>query len=264
MKNSRTFLSMMLSFAAVLAMLATSGCSGSGSVSGTGSVGTSDTSLSDDDLLEMTIMNYEPFTDAVGITYGNVFDKYMTDRKVSHSGSDGDYVVVISGNIPTLETKIDVSYSVIDDTEDDTKCYINLLSLKTVNEELDHDAALAYLYTMFCAYKEGYDDLYKWSLADDDEIPEHDRLIVEEAGFEWVEPITIEKSSITGVIKNVSGEDKSATISFILYDENGYQIDTTSDYMTKISNGSSWKFEALIIDFDGEVKSYLLDSLHTY
>ena len=260
MKKTRTILSLLISFAAVLTMLTTSGCSGSGS----GSAGTSGAALSDDDLLEMTIMNYEPFTDSVGITYGNVFDKYMTDRKVSHTGSDGDYVVVISGNIPTLETTIDVSYSVIDDAEDDTKCYINLLSLKTGNEELDHDSALSYLYTMFCAYKEGYDDLYEWSCADDDEIPEYDRIIVEEACFEWVEPITIEKSCITGVIKNVSGEAKSATIKFILYDESGYQIDTTSDYMSSISDGSSWKFEALIIDFDGEVKSYLLDSLSTY
>lgn len=73
-------------------------------------------------------------------------------------------------------------------------------------------------------------------------------------GFEWVEGPSWDIDSngfevITGVIKNVSGETKSyVSISFNLYDYDGYQIDSASDGISNLGAGSSWRFEALVVD----------------
>ena len=93
------------------------------------------------------------------------------------------------------------------------------------------------------------------------DITEQDRKIIEDAGFEWVEPITVKNSSITGVIRNVSGNVLSGSIQFNLYDESGYQLGEAYDTIADIADGESWRFKAAIIDVDNEVRSYKLISL---
>ena len=87
------------------------------------------------------------------------------------------------------------------------------------------------MYQIFSAYQAGCDDLSQWqgsapesSTNNTNDITEQDRKIIEDAGFEWVEPITVKNSSITGVIRNVSGNVLSGSIQFNLYDESGYQL----------------------------------------
>lgn len=253
MKHARKLLSMLVALATIFALLGLSGCS-----------------TNTTDYYE-TVLNLKQFTDMPDIEYRQVLNKYMDDLHGTYSGSDGNYTVTVKGNITSLQQEVVLKFSVSDDTEDSTKCVINSVTATINDNELDQNSTLDYMYQLFSAYQAGCDDLSQWQGSEQDsstggdmDITEHERQIVEEAGFEWVEPITVEGKSITGVIKNVSGETKSANISFILYDESGYQIDTTLDSISNIKNGGSWKFEAVIFDLDNEVRSYELDYLHTY
>lgn len=253
MKHARKLLSMLVALATTFALLGLSGCS-----------------TNTTDYYE-TVLNFKQFTDMPDIEYRQVLNKYMDDLHGTYSGSDGNYTVTVKGNITSIQQEVVLKFSVSDDTEDSTKCVINSVTATINDNELDQNSTLDYMYQIFSAYQAGCDDLSQWqgsgqdsSTGGDLDITEHERQIVEEAGFEWVEPITVEGKSITGVIKNVSGETKSANISFILYDESGYQIDTTLDSISNIKNGGSWKFEAVIFDLDNEVRSYELDYLHTY
>lgn len=66
-------------------------------------------------------------------------------------------------------------------------------------------------------------------------------------GFEWVEgPLwDTDSGEIIGVIKNVSGKTKEyVSISFNLYDYNGYRIGSAGDFIFDLGDGYSWKFEA--------------------
>lgn len=66
-------------------------------------------------------------------------------------------------------------------------------------------------------------------------------------GFEWVEgPLwDTDSGEIIGVIKNVSGKTKEyVSISFNLYDYNGYRIGSAGDFIFDLRDGNSWKFEA--------------------
>ena len=124
------------------------------------------------------------------------------------------------------------------------------------------------MYQIFSAYQAGCDDLSQWqgsapesSTNNTNDITEQDRKIIEDAGFEWVEPITVKNSSITGVIRNVSGNVLSGSIQFNLYDESGYQLGEAYDTIADIAYGESWRFKAAIIDVDNEVRSYKLISL---
>lgn len=253
MKHARKLLSILVALATIFALLGLSGCS-----------------TNTTDYYE-TVLNLKQFTDMPDIEYRQVLNKYMDDLHGTYSGSDGNYTVTVKGNITSLQQEVVLKFSVSDDTEDSTKCVINSVTATINDNELDQNSTLDYMYQIFSAYQAGCDDLSQWQGSEQDsstggdmDITEHERQIVEEAGFEWVEPITVEGKSITGVIKNVSGETKSANISFILYDESGYQIDTTLDSISNIKNGGSWKFEAVIFDLDNEVRSYELDYLHTY
>lgn len=253
MKHARKLLSMLVALATIFALLGLSGCS-----------------TNTTDYYE-TVLNLKQFTDMPDIEYRQVLNKYMDDLHGTYSGSDGNYTVTVKDNITSLQQEVVLKFSVSDDTEDSTKCVINSVTATINDNELDQNSTLDYMYQIFSAYQAGCDDLSQWqcsgqdsSTGDDLDITEHERQIVEEAGFEWVEPITVEGKSITGVIKNVSGETKSANISFVLYDESGNQIDTTLDSISNIKNGGSWKFEAVIFDLDNEVRSYELDYLHTY
>ena len=139
----------------------------------------------------------------------------------------------------------------------------------TINDnELDQNSTLDYMYQIFSAYQAGCDDLSQWqgsapesSTNNTNDITEQDRKIIEDAGFEWVEPITVKNSSITGVIRNVSGNVLSGSIQFNLYDESGYQLGEAYDTIADIADGESWRFKAAIIDVDNEVRSYKLISL---
>lgn len=246
-------MSLLVALATIFALLGLSGCS-----------------TNTTDYYE-TVLNFRQFTDMPDIEYRQVLNKYMDGLHGTYSGSDGNYTVTVKGNITSLQQEVVLKFSVSDDTEDSTKCVINSVTATINDNELDQNSTLDYMYQIFSAYQAGCDDLSQWqgsgqdsSTGGDLDITEHERQIVEEAGFEWVEPITVEGKSITGVIKNVSGETKSANISFILYDESGYQIDTTLDSISNIKNGGSWKFEAVIFDLDNEVRSYELEYLHTY
>jgi hypothetical protein len=124
------------------------------------------------------------------------------------------------------------------------------------------------MYQIFSAYQAGCDDLSQWqdsapesSTNNTNDITEQDRKIIEDAGFEWVEPITVKNSSITGVIRNVSGNVLSGSIQFNLYDESGYQLGEAYDTINDLADGESWRFRADIIDVDNEVRSYKLISL---
>lgn len=260
MKKACRILSLLVVLAAVLAMLAMSGCN---------------SSIGDPPITTInyykTVMNYSPFTDMPDITVEQVLNKYMDEPGGTYGGTNGKYTVDTGGTITSLNQEVRLKFTVTDDPEDKTTCYITLDKITLDDKELDSDASIDYMYELFSAYQAGCDDLSQWqgsgqdsSTGGDLDITEHERQIVEEAGFEWVEPITVEGKSITGVIKNVSGETKSANISFILYDESGYQIDTTLDSISNIKNGGSWKFEAVIFDLDNEVSSYELEYLHTY
>ena len=124
------------------------------------------------------------------------------------------------------------------------------------------------MYQIFSAYQAGCDDLSQWqgsapesSTNNTNDITEQDRKIIEDAGFEWVEPIPVKNSSITGVIRNVSGNVLSGSIQFNLYDESGYQLGEAYDTINDLADGESWRFRADIIDVDNEVRSYKLISL---
>ena len=124
------------------------------------------------------------------------------------------------------------------------------------------------MYQIFSAYQAGCDALSQWqgsapesSTNNTNDITEQDRKIIEDAGFEWVEPITVKNSSITGVIRNVSGNVLSGSIQFNLYDESGYQLGEAYDTINDLADGESWRFKAAIIDVDNEVRSYKLISL---
>lgn len=260
MKKARTLFSLLVILATVLTLLTMSGCNSSA-----GDPPKTTTNY------YKTVMNYSPLTNMPDITVEQVLEKYMDEPGGTYSGTKGEYSVVVSGTITSLEQKVTFYFTVTDDPDDKTKCFIDIDSAKINDTELDSDSAADYLYELFCAYNAGCDDLSQWqgseqnsSAGNDVSIPDNDRKIVEEAGFEWVEPITVENGDITGVIKNVSGETKSATIEFVLYDESGYQVSTAVDMMNSIGNGSSWKFEAAIMDFDNKVRTYELVALHTF
>ncbi|MDY4587579.1 MAG: FxLYD domain-containing protein [Oscillospiraceae bacterium] len=260
MKKARTLFSLLVVLATVFALLTVGGCSSSAG----------DPPKTTTDYYK-TVMNYSPFSTMPDITYEMVLNKYMEKPGGSYSGNSGKYSVYINGTVTSLQQKVNIKFTVTDDPDDQTKCFIHLDYVKINDEELDPDTSLNYLYELCCAYNAGCDDLSQWegseqnsSTGNDVSIPDNDRKIVEEAGFEWVEPITVENGDITGVIKNVSGETKSATIEFVLYDESGYQVSTAVDMMNSIGNGSSWKFEAAIMDFDNKVRSYELVALHTF
>lgn len=256
MKKARTLFSLLVVLATVLTLLTMSGCNSS---AGDPPKGTN---------YYQTVMIYKPFTNMPDITVEQVLEKYMDEPGGTYSGTKGKYSVVVNGTIPSLEQKVTFNFTVTDDPDDKTKCFIDIDSAKINDNELDSDTAVDYLYELFSAYNAGCEDLSQWQGSEqgdytdnDVSIPDNDRKIVEEAGFEWVEPITVENGDITGVIKNVSGETKSAGIHFNLYDESGYRVGSAFDVMSDIGNGSSWKFKASILDLNNEVRSYELTSL---
>ena len=223
-------MSLLVALATVLALLGLSGCS-----------------TNTTDYYE-TVLNFKQFTDMPDIEYRQVLNKYMDDLHGTYSGSDGNYTVTVKGNITSLQQEVVLKFSVSDDTEDSTK----------------------YMYQIFSAYQAGCDDLSQWQGSEQDsstggdmDIPEHDRQIVEEAGFEWVEPITVENGYITGVVRNVSGETKVGNIKFLLYDSTGCQISSAFDMLSDIADGNSWRFKAAIIDVDNSVSTYELISFTT-
>ena len=260
MKKARTLFSLLVVLATVFALLTVSGCNSS--------VGDPPKTATN---YYKTVMNYSPFTNMPDITYEMVFNKYMDKPGGSYGGNSGKYSVYISGTVTSLQQKVEIKFTVTDDPDDKTKCFIDLDYVKINDNELDPDSSLNYLYELCCAYNAGCEDLSQWqgseqnsSAGNDSGISDVIRQMIEKEGFEWVEPLNVENGCITGVVRNVSGATKSASISFILYDKSGYQIDTTSDYMSNIKNGGSWKFEAIIYDLDNKVKTYELDDFKTY
>lgn len=261
MKKARTLFSLLVVLATVLTLLTMSGCNSS---AGDPPKGTN---------YYQTVMIYKPFTNMPDITVEQVLEKYMDEPGGTYSGTKGKYSVVVNGTVPSLEQKVTFNFTVTDDPDDKTKCFIDIDSAKINDNELDSDTAVDYLYELFSAYNAGCEDLSQWqgseqeqSSSTNNEPGISDVIIqmIEKEGFEWVEPLTVENGCITGVVRNVSGATKDASISFILYDKSGYQIDTTSDYMSNIKNGGSWKFEAMIYDLDNEVKTYELEYFKTY
>lgn len=250
MKHARKLLSMLVALATIFALLGLSGCS-----------------TNTTDYYE-TVLNLKQFTDMPDIEYRQVLNKYMDDLHGTYSGSDGNYTVTVKGNITSLQQEVVLKFSVSDDTEDSTKCVINSVTATINDNELDQNSTLNYMYQIFSAYQAGCDDLSQWqgsapesSTNNTNDITEQDRKIIEDAGFEWVEPITVKNSSITGVIRNVSGNVLSGSIQFNLYDESGYQLGEAYDTIADIADGESWRFKAAIIDVDNEVRSYKLISL---
>lgn len=250
MKHARKLLSMLVALATIFALLGLSGCS-----------------TNTTDYYE-TVLNLKQFTDMPDIEYRQMLNKYMDDLHGTYSGSDGNYTVTVKGNITSLQQEVVLKFSVSDDTEDSTKCVINSVTATINDNELDQNSTLDYMYQIFSAYQAGCDDLSQWqgsapesSTNNTNDITEQDRKIIEDAGFEWVEPITVKNSSITGVIRNVSGNVLSGSIQFNLYDESGYQLGEAYDTIADIADGESWRFKAAIIDVDNEVRSYKLISL---
>lgn len=250
MKHARKLLSMLVALATIFALLGLSGCS-----------------TNTTDYYE-TVLNLKQFTDMPDIEYRQVLNKYMDDLHGTYSGSDGNYTVTVKGNITSLQQEVVLKFSVSDDTEDSTKCVINSVTATINDNELDQNSTLDYMYQIFSAYQAGCDDLSQWqgsapesSTNNTNDITEQDRKIIEDAGFEWVEPITVKDSSITGVIRNVSGNVLSGSIQFNLYDESGYQIGEAYDTIDDLADGESWRFKATIMDIDNEVRSYKLISL---
>lgn len=260
MKKTRTIFSLLVVFATILALLTMSGCNSS--------VGDPPKTTTN---YYKTVMNYSPFTNMPDITLEQVLNKYMDEPGGSYGGNSGKYSVYINGTVTSLEQKVTFNFTVTDDPDDKTQCFIDLDSAKINDNELDSGSAADYLYELFSAYNAGCEDLSQWQGSEQSSSTDNDsgisdviRQIVEKEGFEWVEPLKVENSCITGVIRNVSGSTKSATIEFVLYDESGYQITTAVDMMNNIGNGNSWKFEAAIIDFDNKVRTYELVALHTF
>ncbi|MGN0684399.1 MAG: FxLYD domain-containing protein [Oscillospiraceae bacterium] len=260
MKKARTLFLLLVVLTTTLALLTASGCS---------------SSIDDPPKTAVnyytTVMNYKPFTNMPDITVEQVLKRYMDEPNGGYSGSNGEYSVVVGGTIPSLQQKVTFHFTVTNDPDDTTQCFIDIDSAKINDNELDFDSTVDYLYELFSAYNAGCEDLSQWQGSDqsaspriDTQISAHDRQIVEGEGFEWVEPISVVGGKITGVIKNVSGSSKGATIEFVLYDESGYQISTAIDMTSSIGNGKSWKFEAAMMDFDNKVRTYELVALHTF
>lgn len=224
MKHARKLLSMLVALATIFALLGLSGCS-----------------TNTTDYYE-TVLNLKQFTDMPDIEYRQVLYKYMDDLHGTYSGSDGNYTVTVKGNITSLHQEVVLKFSVSDDTKDSTKCVIISVTATINDNELDQNSTLDYMYQIFSAYQAGCDDLSQWqgsapesSTNNTNDITEQDRKIIEDAGFEWVEPITVKNSSITGVIRNVSGNVLSGSIQFNLYDESGYQLGEAYDTIADLS-----------------------------
>ncbi len=257
MKKACRILSLLAVLAAVLSMLTMSGCN---------------SSIGDPPITTInyykTVMNYSPFKDMPDITVEQVLTKYMDEPGGTYGGTNGKYTVDTGGTITSLNQEVRLKFTVTDDPEDKTICYITLDKITLDDEELDSEASIDYMYELFSAYQAGCDDLSQWqgsapesSSNNTNEITEQDRKIIEDAGFEWVEPITVKDSNITGVIRNVSGNVLSGSIQFNLYDESGYQLGEAYDTIADIADGESWRFKATIMDIDNEVRSYKLISL---
>ena len=78
-------------------------------------------------------------------------------------------------------------------------------------------------------------------------------------GFEWVEAVSCSNNCITGVIRNVSGYSASiCSITFNIYDENGYLLTNASDTITNLEDGKEWRFQAYF--FDSKATTYEFSS----
>lgn len=79
-----------------------------------------------------------------------------------------------------------------------------------------------------------------------------------ESSFAWVEEAHMVTEGdffktryIVGAIENVSDITfVSASVKFILYDSDGNQIDTTSDYISNFKAGNTWRFKAIVLSDD--------------
>lgn len=79
-----------------------------------------------------------------------------------------------------------------------------------------------------------------------------------ESSFAWVEEAHmvieddfIKTRYIVGAIENISDITfVSASVKFILYDSDGNQIGTASDYISNFRAGNTWKFKAIVLSDD--------------
>lgn len=70
-------------------------------------------------------------------------------------------------------------------------------------------------------------------------------LVLYEFGFQE-DDIT---SSMVGIIQNTSNKTmEGVSVRFAIYDQGGYQIEETEDYLATLKPGGQWKFKAYIVD----------------
>ena len=64
--------------------------------------------------------------------------------------------------------------------------------------------------------------------------------------FEWVAKPSVRDGRIVGTVKNISNQSRSAEISFVLYNANGNQMGTKSDWIKNLQAGNTWNFNVFI------------------
>jgi len=68
--------------------------------------------------------------------------------------------------------------------------------------------------------------------------------------------------NVVGVVENNTSEDLAfVTISFAVYDADGFKLGTTEDIIESLGAGEKWKFNAMIFEENAvEVKVISLDA----
>lgn len=246
----------------IAAALLLTGCSSSnGNVSGTAA------STAQDDQNITNIKEHSFFTDYPDLPFGEVVKKYVDSPKWTSSEDNGIVTVSVSGTAKGIDKQFTAVMTIQDDPEDPgNTSMIDLTKFQLGTVLCTTEETWDYLRDLYINCYNGVADLSQQYAAYEhaaavSQIPEHDRLIAEEAGYEWVEPITVEDSHITGVLRNVSGGTKSMpAINFTLYDSTNCQIGTAMDVTSNLLDGDSWRFSAYI--YDENTATYLLNSLN--
>lgn len=202
-----------------------------------------------------TVQNHTLFVDCTGITLKDVTDSHIASSSWSHRYSNGVNYVKVSGTLEGYDQSFATEFSVYNDENDINTVYIYVDSMYIDGTAATDEEATNILYDMFNSYKNGYSSLYDWYAANDTTTNTNTGNNIPQLGygFEWVEMPSVQTTEyggtiITGVVKNMSGSTKTASITFCCYDEAGYQVDTPIAITSSLSNGKSWRFEAHITD----------------
>lgn len=198
-----------------------------------------------------TVKAWKPYVDSFGIDYNleQVLSSYLTNLDWSNRSSNGYEYVEITGK--TIFDYSELYYSFQVDQVDSTHCQIIIDEFK-INGVSKIDDFYHYTYALFDAMRMGDEDVLKHL---NYPLPN---------GFEWIDLPHYDNAnnSIVGVVKNSSGKAENCCISFILFDNNGFQIGTCDDATNSLQNGREWKFKAYI--FQNDVYSFEFNKCYCY